>query len=117
VGKTKSFMGLSHFPELGRLASSKWRFISINGEKSLRTIWEELGIEFPEIFNLCTAQTLENIAMDQEMNTETEEKRLKTGIPKETIAVERIWNKRPDRFAIKMPTTTKAGEFVIFIGI
>jgi hypothetical protein len=121
VGKTKSFMGLSHFPELGRLASSKWRFISINGEKSLRsevrTVWEELGIEFPEIFNLCTAQTLENIAMDQEMNTETEEKRLKTGIPKETIAVERIWNKRPDRFAIKMPTTTKVGEFVIFIGI
>ncbi len=51
------------------------------------------------------------------MNTESEEKRLKAGIPKETIAVERIWNKRPDRFAIKMPTTTKAGEFVIFIGI
>jgi hypothetical protein len=33
------------------------------------------------------------------------------GIPRETIAVERIWNKRPDAFAIKMPTTEKAGEF------
>jgi hypothetical protein len=69
--------------------------------------------------------------------TETEKQRLKAGIPKETIAVytvfafrerarvrtresppnwsviDRIWNKRPDGFAIKMPTTTKAGEFVI----
>jgi hypothetical protein len=35
------------------------------------------------------------------------------GIPRETIAVERIWNKRPDGFAIRMPTTEKAGEFVI----
>jgi hypothetical protein len=49
--------------ELARLAS----FICINGEKSLRTIWEELGVECPEIFNLCTAQTLENTAMDKEM--------------------------------------------------
>jgi hypothetical protein len=45
--------------------------------------------------------------------TETEEKRLKVGIPRETIVVERIWNKWPDGFAIKMPTTEKAGEFVI----
>ncbi len=44
--------------------------------------------------------------------TEAEKERLKDGTPKETIA-ERIWNKRPDGFAIKMPTTTKAGEFVI----
>ena len=54
--------------------------------------------------------------MDQEMKhpmTEAEEKRLKAGIPKETIVVERIWNKRPDGFALKMPTITKAGEFVI----
>ena len=53
--------------ELVRLASSKWRFICISGEKSLRTIWAELGVEFPEIFNLCAAQTLENTARDQEM--------------------------------------------------
>ena len=45
--------------------------------------------------------------------TETEEKRLKVDIPRETIAVVRIWNKRPDGFTIKMPTTEKAGEFVI----
>ena len=38
--------------ELARLASSECRFIYINGEKSLRKIWTELGDEFPEIFNL-----------------------------------------------------------------
>jgi hypothetical protein len=55
-----------------------------------------LGVEFPEIFNLGVVQTLENTTMDQEMKrpmTETEEKRLKVGIPRETIVVERIWNK------------------------
>ncbi len=86
------------------------------GEKNLRTIWQELGTEFPEIFDLCAAQTLENTAMDQELKrpmTEAEKERLKAGISKETIAVERIWNKRPDRFAIKMSTKTKAGELVI----
>jgi hypothetical protein len=37
--------------------------------------------------------------------TETEEKRLKEGIPRETISVERIWNKRPNGFTIKLTTT------------
>jgi hypothetical protein len=41
--------------------------------------------------------------------TETEEKRLKVGIPRETIAVERMWNKRPDGFTIKIPTTEQTG--------
>ena len=70
----------------------------------------ELGDEFPEIFNLCAAQTLENEAMDQEMNrpmTEAEEKRYKAGIPRETIAEDRIWNKRPDGLA-KVGTRTNA---------
>jgi len=44
---------------------------------------------------------------------EAEKKRHKAGIPKEKIAEERIWNKRPDGLAIKMPTTEKVGEFVI----
>ena len=41
--------------------------------------------------------------------TETVEKRLKVGIPRETIVVERIWNKRPDGFSINIPTTEKTG--------
>jgi hypothetical protein len=71
----------------------------INRVKNLHTILEELGVVFPEIFKLYSVETLENTVMDQEMKrpmTETEEKRLKTDIPRETITVERIWNKRPD---------------------
>jgi hypothetical protein len=45
--------------------------------------------------------------------TEAEENRHKTGIPRGKIAEVRIWNKRPDGLAIKMPTTEKLGEFVI----
>ena len=54
--------------------------------------------------------------MDQEMKrtmTAAEEERCKAGTPRETIAEERIWNKRPDGLAIKMPTPERAGEFVI----
>jgi hypothetical protein len=75
-----------------------------------------LADEFPEIFNLCLAQTLENAAMDQEMKhpmTEAEENRYRTVTPKETLSEERIWKKRPDGLAIKMPTPETAGEFVI----
>ncbi len=35
--------------------------------------------------------------------------RRKKGIPREQIAQDRIWNKRPDGIAFKMPTKTKAG--------
>jgi hypothetical protein len=72
--------------------------------------------EFPEVFNFCSVQTLENATMGQERNrplTEAEENKHKTGTPKEKIVLDRIWNKRPDGFAIKMPTKTKAGELVI----
>jgi hypothetical protein len=54
--------------------------------------------------------------MDQEMKrpmTEAEERRYKAGIPMETIAEERMWKKRPDGLAIKMPTPETVGEFVI----
>ena len=56
----------------------------MRGEKSLCTIWTDLGDEFPEIFNLCSAQTLENAAMEQEMihpMTEVKEKRYKAVSP------------------------------------
>ncbi len=34
-------------------------------------------------------------------------------ITEETIALDKLWNKRPDGFAIKKPTDTKGGELVI----
>jgi hypothetical protein len=45
--------------------------------------------------------------------TEAEERRYKAGAPREAIAEERIWNKRPDGLAIKMPTPETVAEFVI----
>jgi hypothetical protein len=102
--------------ELGRLASSKWRFICINGGKNLKTIWNELEDEFPKVFTFCSVQTLENAAMEQARHrpfAEAEERKHKAGTTKEKIVLDRLWNKRPDGFAIKMPTNTKAGELVI----
>ncbi len=37
--------------ELGRLRSSKWWFICINGQKKLKTILNDLEHEFPKVFN------------------------------------------------------------------
>ena len=61
-------------------------------------------------------QTLENAATEQARHhplTEAEENKHKAGTTKETIVLDRLWNKRPDGFAIKMPTDSKAGELVI----
>jgi hypothetical protein len=58
------------------------------------------------IFNNCSVQLLESTATSQVGHyplTITEEK----------IALDRLWNKRPDGFAIKEPTDTKGGELVI----
>jgi hypothetical protein len=54
--------------------------------------------------------------MGQERNrslTEAEERKHKADTPKEKIVIDRLWNKRPDGIAIKMPTKTKAGKLVI----
>ena len=61
-------------------------------------------------------QTLENAATEQARHhplTEGEENKHKAGTTKEKIVLDRLWNKRPDGFAIKMPTDSKAGELVI----
>ena len=98
--------------ELSRLAPSKWRFVCINSEKCFRTVWRELAQEFPAVFDQCAEQTLWNAARDMELRrplTQDEEMRRKTGIPHEQIAHDRLWNKRPDGIAFRMPTKTKAG--------
>ena len=68
--------------------------------------------EFPEVFDQCAEQSLWNAARDTELrrpSTQAEEMRRKKGIPHEQIAYDRLWNKRPDSIAFKMPTTTKVG--------
>ena len=75
-------------------------------------MWQELAQEFPEVFDLCAEQKLWNTARDTEMRrplTQAEERRRKSGIPQEQIAQDRLWNKRPDGVAFKMPTKTKTG--------
>ena len=71
---------------------------------------ERIDQEFPEVFNQCAERTLWNTARDTELRrvlTQTEEMRRKKGIPHEQISHDRLWNKRPDCIAFKMPTTTK----------
>ena len=62
-------------------------------------------------------QLLENVATVQVGHhplTETEQRKRDAGTTEETIAIDRLWNKRPDGFAIKKPTEeTKGGELVI----
>ncbi len=97
--------------EFSRL-SSKWCFICINNEKCLLTVWKELAQEFPKGFNQCVEQTLWNVARDIELRrplTQTEEIRRQKWIPNEQIAQDRLWNKRPDGIALKVPTKGGAG--------
>ena len=63
--------------------------------------------EFPEVFNKYTEQTFWNTGRDTELKhplTQGEEMRRKKGIPHEQITEDRLWNKRPDGIALKMPT-------------
>ena len=45
--------------------------------------------------------------------TSAERETLATGVPLQTIAESRLWNKRTDGIAIKMSRETKQGELVI----
>ena len=75
-------------------------------------MWKELPQEFPEVFDHCTDQTLGITAREREMRrplTPVEEVQRKKGVPHEQIAQNRLWNKRPDGIAFKVPTTTKVG--------
>jgi hypothetical protein len=62
-------------------------------------------------------QLLENAATAQVGHhpfTEAEKRKRGAGTTEETIAIDRLWNKRPDGFAIKKPTDeTRGGELVI----
>ena len=75
-------------------------------------MWKELAQEYPEVFDHYTEQTIWNTTREREMGrplTQTEEMQRKKGAPHEQIVQNRLWNKRPDGIAFKMPTTTKVG--------
>jgi hypothetical protein len=56
-------------------------------------------------------QTLENGTTEQERHrslAEAKERKHKAGTLTEKILLDRLWNRRPDGLAIKMPTETRA---------
>ena len=75
-------------------------------------MWKESAQEFPKVFDHCMEQTLWNTVREREMRrplTQVEEVRRKEGVPLEQIPQDRLWSKRPDVIALKMPTKTKVG--------
>ena len=91
-------------------------FRKFRQEKNLRTMWTELTHDYPEVFNLCSAQSLWFTSGKREMEhplTSVERETLGTGVTLKTMTEVRLWNKRPDGISIKIPREDKLGEFVI----
>jgi ribonuclease HI len=103
--------------ELARLAAPEWKFLCVSGEKCLQTIWDEITSEFKDIQYLnLTQETIWNAARAREMArplTPGEERRIKEGIPKETVVKESFWRMRPDGIAVLPPVGNTAGTFCI----
>ncbi len=78
--------------ELSRLAAPEWKFLCVSGEKCLQTIWDEITSEFKDIQYLnLTQETIWKEARSREMArplTSGEDRRIKEGIPKETVVKE-----------------------------
>jgi hypothetical protein len=53
------------------------------------------------------------VGREDEGVSSTQKRKYDAGTTEETIVIDRLWNKRPDGFAIKKPTETKGGELVI----
>ena len=78
--------------ELARLAAPEWKFLCVSGEKCLQTIWDEITSDFEDIQYLnLTQETIWNASRAREMArplTPVEQKRIKEGIPRETVMKE-----------------------------
>jgi hypothetical protein len=103
--------------DLARLAAPEWKFLCVSGEKCLQTIWDEITSDFEDIQYLnLTQETIWNAARAREMArplTPAEHKRIKEGIPRETVMKESFWRMRPDGIAVLPPAGNKAGTFCI----
>jgi hypothetical protein len=91
--------------------------LCVSGEKCLQTIWDEITSDFEDIkFLNLTQETIWNAARAREMDrplTSVEHKRIKEGIPRETVLQESFWRMRPDGIAVLPPTGNKTGTFCI----
>ena len=81
--------------ELARLASPKWRFMCITGEKNLATVWKELADEFKtdlEYMNV-TRDAIWNASRERELGrplTQAEQRLREAGQSAESIAEDRV---------------------------
>jgi ribonuclease HI len=95
----------------------EWKFLCVSGEKCLQTIWDDITSEFKDIPYLnLTQDTIWNVARVREMTrplTPVEDRRIKEGIPKETVVKESFCRIRPDGIAVLPPVGNTAGIFCI----
>jgi hypothetical protein len=91
--------------------------LCVSGEKCLQTIWDEITSEFKDMQYLnLTQAAIWNAARAREMArplTPAEDRRIKEGIPKETVVRESFWRMRPDGIAVLPPVGNTAGTFCI----
>ncbi len=89
----------------------------VSGEKCLQTIWDEITSDFEDIQYLnLTQETIWNAARAREMThplTPVENKRIKEGIPRETVMKESFWRIWLDGITVLPPVGDTAGTFCI----
>ncbi len=94
-----------------------WKFLCVSGEKCLQTIWDDITSDFEDVQYLnLTQETIWNAARAREMAhplTPVEQRRIKEGIPRETVMKESFWRMRPDGIAVFPPAGNKTGTFCI----
>ncbi len=103
--------------ELTRLAAPEWKFFCVSGEKCLQTVWDEITSDFKDIQYLYLTQAMIwNAVRVREMIhplTPVEDRRIKEGIPRETVVKESFWRMRPDGIVVLPPVGNTAGTFCI----
>ncbi len=89
----------------------------VSGEKCLQTIWDDITSEFKDIPYLnLTQDTIWNVARAREMVrplTPVEDRRIKEGIPKETVVKESFWRMWTDGIAVLPPVGNTTGIYCI----
>jgi hypothetical protein len=102
---------------LARLEVPEWKLLCVSGEKCLQAIWDDITSEFKDIPYLnLTQDTIWNVERAREMVrplTPVEDRRIKEGIPKETVVKESFCRMRPDGITVLPPVGNTDGIFCI----
>jgi hypothetical protein len=93
--------------------------LCVSGEKYLQvqTVWDEITSDFEDIQYLnLTQETIWNATRAREMArplTPVEDRRIKEGIPRETVVKESFWWMRPEGITVLPPVGDTVGTFCI----